>query len=93
MSGTLIDDIDNPEWTADDFANAVGPEGLTDIELAAFSKTRGRPKSAAPKVHLTLRLSQDVVDGFKAGGRGWQSRMDEALALHLRTQSAIGAKD
>ena len=40
---------------------------------------RGRPRAARPKVSTTIRLSQDVVDHFKAGGRGWQTRIDEAL--------------
>ena len=47
-----------------------------------FAKTpvrRGRPRAARPKVSTTIRLSQDVVDHFKSGGRGWQTRIDEAL--------------
>ena len=28
---------------------------------------------------VTIRLSRDVIDHFKAGGRGWQTRIDEAL--------------
>lgn len=31
------------------------------------------------KVAVTLRYSPEVVKYFKATGRGWQSRMDEAL--------------
>lgn len=47
----------------------------------AFSKMsrRGRPKSETPKVQLTIRYDKDVVDAFKAGGPGWQTRMNEAL--------------
>ncbi len=40
---------------------------------------RGRPPSVRPKVSTTIRLSQDVIDHFRAGGRGWQTRIDEAL--------------
>ena len=40
---------------------------------------RGRPPSDRPKVSTTIRLSRDVIDHFKAGGRGWQTRIDEAL--------------
>ena len=35
-----LDDPDNPEWTMADFARAVGPEALSELELAAFPKTR-----------------------------------------------------
>ena len=31
------------------------------------------------KVAVSLRLSRDVVERFKADGPGWQTRMDEAL--------------
>ena len=47
-----------------------------------FARTpvrRGRPPLARPKVSTTIRLSQDVVDHFKVAGRGWQTRIDDAL--------------
>ena len=41
---------------------------------------RGRgPQKAATKVSTTIRLSRDMLDYFKSGGRGWQSRIDDAL--------------
>ena len=40
---------------------------------------RGRPPKARPKKSTTIRLSQDVIDHFRAGGRGWQTRIDQAL--------------
>jgi uncharacterized protein (DUF4415 family) len=35
-------------------------------------------------VAVSLRLDQAVVDGFKAGGPGWQTRMNAVLADSLR---------
>jgi uncharacterized protein (DUF4415 family) len=32
-----------------------------------------------PKMQVTLRLDQDVIAKFRAGGPGWQSRINEAL--------------
>jgi uncharacterized protein (DUF4415 family) len=40
---------------------------------------RGRPKSAAPKRAISLRLDDDVVAHFRRSGRGWQSRINAAL--------------
>ncbi len=40
---------------------------------------RGRPKSEAPKVQTTLRLDPDVLERFKAEGKGWQGRINAAL--------------
>ncbi len=44
---------------------------------------RGRPPADAPKKLVSLRLDQDVIDRFRAGGPGWQSRINAALRKHL----------
>ena len=53
--------------------------------LPKASVRRGRPPLAKPKVSTTIRLSQDVIDHFKAAGRGWQTRIDNALRDWIRT--------
>ncbi len=75
-----LTDRDNPEWTEDDFARAVGPDQLSEVELAAFPRSRGRPKSAAPKAPISLRLDAQVVQHLRAQGAGWQTRVNDALA-------------
>lgn len=67
---------DNPEWTEDDFKNAR-PFAEAFPEIAR--KLRGRPKADAPKQQVTLRLDADVLDHFRAGGPGWQSRINDDL--------------
>ena len=65
-----------------DFDPDTAPDLSTDGWPEKFSRTavrRGRPPLARPKVSTTIRLSQDVIDHFRAGGRGWQTRIDEAL--------------
>lgn len=50
---------------------------------------RGRGKQKAPtKVAVTLRYSPEVIEAFRATGKGWQTRMDEALKDWLREHSA-----
>ena len=81
MDGVLVEDDENPTWTREDFARASGPEALSAAELA-FPRTAarlGRPTLATTKVAVKLRLDPDVVAGFKAGGPGWQTRMNAAL--------------
>lgn len=69
---------DNPELTDADFA-AMRPFGEAFPELAAkLRKARG-PQTAPTKISTTIRLSPEVIGHFKRGGRGWQSRIDEAL--------------
>ncbi len=48
-------------------------------KFAEASVRRGRPRVAKPKVSTTIRLSADVIDYFKLDGRGWQTRIDQAL--------------
>jgi uncharacterized protein (DUF4415 family) len=32
---------------------------------------------------VSLRLDPDVIEAFRAGGSGWQSRINAALRKHL----------
>lgn len=63
---------------------------LTDEEIARLKPMplRGRPRAENPKVHTGLRLDAEVLDAFKAGGRGWQTRINEALKDWLKSHSA-----
>ena len=78
MSRSTVTDDDNPEWTAEDFAKARPASELPPHILAAFPRTRG-PQKASTKVPISIRLSPEVIEHFKAGGPGWQSRIDDAL--------------
>jgi uncharacterized protein (DUF4415 family) len=51
---------------------------------------RGRPVGsvkAKPKVPTTIRFDQDVLDALKASGRGWQTRVNDAIRDWLARQS------
>ena len=71
-------DEDNPEWTEEDFKRARPASELPPEILAAFPRTRGA-QAAAKKIPVSIRLSPQVVEYFKAQGPGWQSRIDEVL--------------
>ena len=84
MSAKKIDQA-NPEWTARDFRRAKPAAELPTDVLAAFPRTRGSQK-APTKVPVSIRLSPDVVDHFKSGGKGWQARIDETLTQVVRDE-------
>lgn len=73
---------DNPEWTKADFAKAVPFDEL----LPELRKGRG-PNKAPTKKQVTLRLSPAVLEHFKAKGRGWQSKIDEALVKIVKRKA------
>ena len=79
----LIDE-ENPEWTEADVNRAVRFSGLPE---SLQTKLRGRPKAAVTKERITIRLSQEVVERFRASGDGWQTRVDAALKDWLETHS------
>ena len=86
-------DDENPEWTAEDFAKArPASEALPQIfgEKVAeeMLKPRGRPRVEFPKERITIRLSPDVVQAFRATGEGWQTRIDTALKDWLSKHKA-----
>ncbi len=86
-----LDDPDNPEWTAEDFAKAKGPEYLSDVELAAFplaAARLGRPRLERPKVAIKLRLDPDLVEALRAEGPGWQTRVNATLREALEKRRA-----
>ena len=61
----------------------------TDTEWEAVKPTlkRGRPRAAVTKERITIRLSPEVVQAFRASGEGWQTRVDAALRDWLKTHS------
>ena len=81
----------NERSTPRDFDRDTAPDLSGDGWPEKFAKApvrRGRPPVVRPKVSTTIRLSQDVIDHFKAGGRGWQTRVDEALREWIGKQGA-----
>ena len=69
---TFVDPDEAPQLTPEWFAGA-------DMHKGAKLVRRGRPPSPAKKQLVSLRLSPDVLKTFKAGGPGWQTRIDQAL--------------
>lgn len=70
---------------ADEDDRPATPEELR-AGLAAMRRTRGRPPGGL-KESTTIRIDRDVLDAFRAGGPGWQSRMNAALRDWLKTHS------
>jgi uncharacterized protein (DUF4415 family) len=67
-----------PELTDEFFDKAEIRHGDKVIRPA-----RGRPPLDRPKKLVSVRLDRDVIERFRAGGPGWQSRINAALRKHL----------
>lgn len=78
------DPDDAPEWTENHFRHAQLSVGGMVIRKAVGSFSNpGRPPSPNPKQQVTLRLDPDVLEKFRATGKGWQSRINAELRKAL----------
>lgn len=76
----MVDD-DSPELTAEDMKRfrpiqEVDP-GM--LEAVANYRKRGRPPLESPKLRVGFRLAADVVAGIRAGGPGYNARVEQVL--------------
>lgn len=56
----------------------------TDEQLKML-RPIGRPKSANPKQATSIRLSPKVIEYFKRGGSGWQTRLNKVLEEYVES--------
>ncbi|HHK5576986.1 TPA: BrnA antitoxin family protein [Neisseria polysaccharea] len=82
------------ELAAEDFALArpiaeALPEDLAKMlfsyekQLEEKGTMQKRNTGKTPKQLVTIRLSADVVEKFRAGGKGWQTRINEVLRQYV----------
>ena len=80
----------------DPFAYDEDNPPLTDEQIKELRSTRdvlaelgipmpkGRPRLETPKRQVTLRLDEAVLNHFKSGGKGWQTRLNDTLAAAIK---------
>ena len=75
-------DPNNPAATRAWFAQA-------DLICKGKVVRRGKrgPQKAPTKKLVSLRLSPEVIDHFKAGGPGWQTRIDSTLREAIKKRA------
>lgn len=78
------------ELTKEDFkhfrpASEVLPQLFSkDVADEMLTKKPGRKLGSGVKDSQTVRFDRDVLASFKATGKGWQTRMNEALRAYLK---------
>lgn len=79
------------EWVDPDDAPELGPEFFQRADEYDGEKwvRRGRPQSDSPKLALTIRYDAEVVEAFRLTGKGWQTRMNDALRDGLKNRSTV----
>jgi len=74
----IAQDPDAPEWTEEDWARAR-PAIEVDPELVEWSRRKRGRQKAPRKELISIRLDPDITDYFRAGGPGWQTRLNDTL--------------
>jgi uncharacterized protein (DUF4415 family) len=89
-SGRLVELPSDDEDAAINAGIASDPDTY-ELSGAEFSQLKrlGRPPAAVTKERITIRLSPDVLERFRATGKGWQTRIDEALKEWMKTHSEV----
>jgi uncharacterized protein (DUF4415 family) len=95
LPGESLDDFekrvgdDIPELTEEDFKRARPIDDFPDLK-AALERARGQrgPQKTPVKERVGLRLDHDVVEYFRSTGPGWQSRLNDILAAHVKRKSS-----
>ena len=80
------DDDAIAEWPEEAYSRAEVAIAGKIVRAASGTLTRkGRPPLGdMPKQQVTLRLPREVIDYFKAGGAGWQTRIGAVLEQHAK---------
>jgi uncharacterized protein (DUF4415 family) len=60
------------------------PDATLAIREAITQRRAGRPTGSGNKEQVAIRFDKDVLEAFRATGRGWQTRMNDALKAWLK---------
>lgn len=86
---TLIDKNGEVRELTSDELSKFKPISKANPKLLAKIKKgigqRGTQKSAT-KIPISIRVSPEVVEYFRAEGKGWQSLMDDVLKEYVANQ-------
>jgi uncharacterized protein (DUF4415 family) len=82
-------DPDTVNLTRDMFVRMRPAEEVMPEVVAAWRRSRGKQKAPVKRL-ISLRLDPDVIDHFRATGRGWQARINDALRKAARLKRKAG---
>ncbi|TXH83765.1 BrnA antitoxin family protein [Thauera aminoaromatica] len=74
-------------WDGKDEDDRPATEEELRAGVEASRRGRGRPSGTGSKEQVAIRIDRDVLAAFRAGGAGWQTRMNDALREWLKDHS------
>jgi uncharacterized protein (DUF4415 family) len=70
------------------WARSFVSHSLGDLQEKLASRRRRGPGKAPRKTPTTIRFDADVLAALKATGKGWQTRVNDAVREWLKTRAA-----
>jgi len=67
------------------------PDASMLMREAIAQRRAGRPAGSGNKEQVAIRFDKEILEAFRATGRGWQTRMNEALKEWLKEHAKTGA--
>ncbi len=93
INAGIAADPDARELDADWFKRARPAHEVEPPEFfeawAKLRRARGRPPLETPKVATAIRFDADVLAGLRATGKGWQTRVNDAMRQWLKNNPTV----
>ena len=74
----IIHDTDSPQTSAADWTQAFVSHSASELHAETTKRKRGTNKLPIKK-QVAIRFDAEVLAYFRSTGKGWQTRMNEAL--------------
>ena len=81
-----LTDNENPEWTENIFKKAMTFSELPQNLQKTLRRVRG-PNKLPTKKQVAIRFDDDVLTALRASGKGWQTRVNDAMREWLGLHS------
>lgn len=83
----IVHDADSPKTTEADWDQAFTSHSAAELHTKTVSRTRGANKRPC-KEQVAVRYDAEILAYFRATGKGWQTRMNNALKEWLKEHVA-----
>ena len=80
------------KWSTGVLIDGGGYDAVRNALAAKRKPGQRGPQVAPTKQLVSVRYSPEVLAFFRAGGTGWQTRMDDALKQWVSNQSKSGVR-
>ncbi|OHC67122.1 MAG: hypothetical protein A2045_13910 [Rhodocyclales bacterium GWA2_65_20] len=65
------------------------PDATDTMRETIARRRAGRPAGSGTKEQVAIRFDREVLSAFRATGKGWQTRMNDAIKDWLKTHSPV----